>query len=191
MSRVSASTIVLDKLKFDGKETLTIDGTSECKLSENVHLVGWGREAFMMANAVERLIGDRLKKGLLVVPRDSLFSMWKNPQCFPNFNTKITFMEAGGGGSSASGQPDKKSAECTASIVDYCTGLTDQDTLIVILTSGTESLLCLPKDGIQLRDKINVIERLRNANATQREIAKVRSKLSQVRGSLNFPSIIN
>ncbi|XP_076388456.1 glycerate kinase isoform X2 [Megachile rotundata] len=173
---VYTSVIIPEKIKYDGKSTLTIKDV-KYRLRNNLHLVGWGKEAITMSAALERIVRKQLKKGWMVVPRKSIFMMWSYPEAFPRLDSRISYVEAG-----TDGDPDEKTVDATRKIMNYVKKLKKRDILIVMLSQGTDDLLCCPRDTISLRDKLRVINRLKDANATPEEINIVRNKLSAIRG---------
>ena len=164
------------KIKYDGRSILSIEGV-KYRLKQNLHIVGWGKEAVTMSSAFERIVGKQLRKGWMVVPRKSIFMMWSFPEAFPPLDSRISYVEAG-----TDGYADEKSVLATSRIVNYCKRLKKRDLLIVMLSRGIDDLLCLPRDTITLRDKFRVLNRLKAAKATSEEINTVRNKLSAIRG---------
>lgn len=173
---VYPAAIVPEKIKFDGRATLTIED-AKYKLNNNLHVVGWGKEAGAMGAVLERLVGKQLKRGFMVMPRKSISAMWCFPEAFPKLDSRIALVEAG-----TDGLPDAKAVEITREIASYCKRLKKRDLLIVMLSRDSDDLLCCPRDTITLRDKLRVLDRLRAANATAEEIDIVRNKLSAIRG---------
>ncbi|XP_053996960.1 glycerate kinase-like [Hylaeus anthracinus] len=173
---VYTAVIIPEKIKYDGRSILSIKGV-RYRLRNNLHMVGWGKEAVTMSSAFERVIGKQLKKGWMVVPRKSIFMMWSFPEAFPKLDSHISYVEAG-----TDGQPDEKSVEATKRIINYCKKLKRKDLLIVMLSQGIDDLLCCPREEITLRDKLRVLNRLKTAGATPEEINTVRNKLSAIRG---------
>lgn len=176
---VYTSMIIPEKIKYDGRSILSIKGV-RYRLKNNLHMVGWGKEAVTMSAAFERVVGKHLKKGWMVVPRKSIFMMWSYPEAFPPLDSRISYVEAG-----TDGQPDEKSVIETRRILNYCKKLKKKDLLIVMLSQGIDDLLCLPRETITLRDKLRVLNRLKAADATPEEINTVRNKLSAIRGKKN------
>ncbi|KAL2751139.1 glycerate kinase-like [Vespula maculifrons] len=185
---VYTSAIVPKKIKYDGKSTLTIKEV-KYKLRNNLHIVGWGREAITMSSAFERIVGKQLKKGWMVVPRKSLFMMWTFPEAFPKLDSRITYIEGG-----TDGKPDNKAVQANRKIIEYCKKLKKKDILIVMLSHDIDDLLCCPKETISLKDKLRLLNRLEQLNATPEEINIVRNKLSAIRGGdlarLTYPAKI-
>ncbi|KAF7386179.1 hypothetical protein HZH68_013311 [Vespula germanica] len=185
---IYTSAIVPKKIKYDGKSTLTIKEV-KYKLRNNLHIVGWGREAITMSSAFERIVGKQLKKGWMVVPRKSLFMMWTFPEAFPKLDSRITYVEGG-----TDGKPDNKAVQANRKIIEYCKKLKKKDILIVMLSHDIDDLLCCPKETISLKDKLRLLNRLEQLNATPEEINIVRNKLSAIRGGdlarLTYPAKI-
>ncbi|XP_017759604.1 PREDICTED: glycerate kinase-like [Eufriesea mexicana] len=173
---VYTSVIIPEKIKYDGRSILSIKGV-KYRLRNNLHIVGWGKEAVTMSSTFERIVGKQLKKGWMVVPRNSIFMMWSFPEAFPALDSRITYVEAG-----TDGQPDEKSVNATRGILHYCKKLKKRDLLIVMISHEIDDLLCCPRETITLRDKLRVLSRLKAANATPEEINIVRNKLSAIRG---------
>ncbi|EFN86137.1 Glycerate kinase [Harpegnathos saltator] len=147
------------------------------KIKNNLHIVGWGKEAGIMSTALERIVGKQLKEGFIVVPRKSISTMWSYPEAFPKLDSRINFVEVG-----MNGLPDGGTVDIARKIANYCKRLKKRDLLIVMLSRDSNDLLCCPRDTITLRDKLRVLNRLKAANATLVEINIVRNKLSAIRG---------
>lgn len=173
---VQPSTILLKKIKYDGRATLTIKDV-KYKINNNVHIVGWGKEAVMASTTFEKMLGKQVKRGFIVVLRRSISMMWSYPAAFPKLDSRITFVEV-----RTDGEPDEKIVEITRKIANYCKRLKKRDLLIVMISRDADDLLCCPRDTITLRDKLRVLNRLKAANATPEEINIVRNKLSAIRG---------
>ena len=184
VEKVNATDIVAEKIKFDGKSKMVI-GSVKYTLKNNVHMVGWGRESVILGAAFEKIIGNQMKKGFLVVPQKTISGMWNYQSWYPKLNTRISYFEGGD-----NGQPNEKTWEANKKIADYCKKLKKKDILVVILSGGTDDLLCLPKGNVGIEEKVHLFEKLKAAKASEEEINIVRKKLSQLRGNF-FISIVN
>ncbi|KAK2583253.1 hypothetical protein KPH14_009267 [Odynerus spinipes] len=173
---VYTSVILPKKVKYDGRNTMTIKGV-KYRLKKNLHIVGWGKEAVTMSAAFERIVGKQLKRGFMVVPRRSVFMMWSFPEAFPKLDSCISYVEAG-----TDGKPDDKGIAATRKIIEYCKKLKKRDLLVVMLSHNIDDLLCCPREEITLTDKLRLLERLERLHATPEEISIVRNKLSEIRG---------
>ncbi|XP_020278709.1 glycerate kinase-like [Pseudomyrmex gracilis] len=175
---VSPSAIIPKKIKYDGRKNLRIDKI-KYNIKNNLHVVGWGKETAAMSSALEAVVGKHLKGGFIVVPRESISAIRNFPDEFPRSldDSRATFVEAG-----TDGQPDEETVEINRKIANYCKRLKKRDLLIVMLSPDLNDLLCCPRDTITLRDKLRLLNRLKNANASPEEINIVRNKLSAIRG---------
>lgn len=178
VEKVHAAGVLQDKIKFDPKSgTMTVSG-KKYKLKKNVHLVGWGCEALMLAASFEKIVVNHLRKGWLVVPRRTIARTSMYPEWFPRLNTRISLAEA-----ESYDTPDDACVRATKNIADYCKKLKKKDILIVALSPGGDDLLCLPKGTIGWREKMKLMDELRAAGATAREIGVIRKTFSAIRGN--------
>ncbi|XP_051171154.1 glycerate kinase-like isoform X2 [Leptopilina boulardi] len=168
---VRGEKIIAEKVKFDGNDKLTI-GKVKYKLKNNVHMIGWGMETAIIGVAFEKLIGEQMKKGFLIVSKKEISSInyYKSLQ----FDTMITYFEV---------DDHREIIEANKMIFEYCKKLKKTDILVVILSAGTNDLLCLPRGNIGVKEKIHFLREMKNANATKEEINIIRKKLSLIRGS--------
>lgn len=176
IEKINATKIIFEKIKSDGKDKITI-GNVKYKLNSNVHMVGWGRESVMLGAGLEKIIGKQMKKGFLVVPEKTISEMWNHQSWYPKLDTKISYFEVG-----YDGQPNEKTCVANKNIAEYCKKLNKKDILVVILSGGTDDLLCLPKGNIGIQEKIHLLEKLKAAKASRKEINTIRKKLSEIRG---------
>jgi glycerate 2-kinase len=127
--------------------------------------VGGGKAAAPMAIALERLLGERLEGGVVVVKEG-----------YGDSASKITIIEAG------HPLPDQRGIQATRRIMNLAQSLTKTDLLIVLLSGGASSLLCAPASGLTLRDKWRTTDLLLRSGATIHELNTVRKHLSAVKG---------
>ena len=185
VEKVNANKILFEKIKFNGKDKMSI-GSIKYKLKNNVHMVGWGIETVMLGVTFEKIIGQQMKKGFLIVPQGTLFKMWDYPSWLPKLDTKISYFEVG-----SDGQPNEKTLQANKKVVEYCKKLKKKDILVLILSGGTDDLLCLPKGNLIIREKIRFLEELKAENVSGREIDIIRKRLSQIRGIYRNSQIID
>ena len=116
-----------------------------------------------MAAAASRLLGDRIRDGLIVAPTAG------DPAPFPvvvgTHPTPSAASEAAGRRAlqlARSGEPD--------------------ETLLVLLSGGASSLMAVPADGVTLADKARTAELLMRGAASIDELNAVRKHLSAIKG---------
>ncbi|KAG7189617.1 hypothetical protein KM043_017299 [Ampulex compressa] len=175
---VSPKTIIQSKVKFYDK-TLYIDDR-RFEVRGDIYLVGFGKAVMGMAIALEQLLGNALKKGIVSVPSISEDAIWdsEDKSSFPKLKGGVVDYCAGG----TNNQPDDRSLETTHNIIDLIEPLTENDTLIVLVSGGGSALLYMPRPVIDQDDKLQLCRILQNAGADITELNTVRRKLSLVKG---------
>lgn len=159
-----ASTIVCN---FNGKQvTIDISGGKRC------HLVGFGKGVYGMANELTKLLGERLKSGIISVPLNiqNTFSDIQLPNVIRVFE------------GAKNNLPDENAERAALEIIDLARKLNENDILFVLITGGGSALLPLPCKGLSLSEKSNIIKQLASKGAKITEINRVRSDLSQTKG---------
>lgn len=162
---IEPDSVIKQKLRVDG-ETLSIGDTQILLDGFNeVVLIGMGKASLKMGAAVETLLGDRIKRGILVTDRRSGISVRSEVivagHPLPDANSLIA-------------------GEKIAGVVRSC----GNDALIVFLISGGgSSLVELPiTRSISLEDLRVTNQVLVGCGATIREINIIRKSLSLVKG---------
>lgn len=158
--------IIKSKVKLE-KNILTIDGFS-LDLSDfrNVFVVGAGKASGAMAEALEAVLGSRIKDGAVNVPYDS-----------PSCNVKRIKLEH-----ASHPVPDLAGVKGTKHILDIVSQAEENDLVACLLSGGGSSLMPQPREGIPLRDKRRVTDALLKSGATINEINTVRKHISEVKG---------
>ncbi|XP_034175857.2 glycerate kinase [Osmia lignaria lignaria] len=175
---VSPKTLILNKVKF--KNGVLYAGDQSFELKENVYLIGFGKAVMGMAIILEHMLGNYLKKGIISVPSASTNAMWESEDktYFPKLTTSVVEYREGG----INNQPDDRCWETTHDIIDLAESLTENDTLIVLISGGGSALLYMPRPTIDRDDKLELCKKLQNAGADIKELNIVRRKLSMVKG---------
>ncbi len=132
---------------------------------DRVIAVGAGKASARMAQALERVLGSRLDRGLIVV---------KTGHRLPTKRT--TVVEA------AHPIPNQAGLQSAKRLRTLVRSLTHRDLLIVLLSGGASSLLPAPVSGVTLVDKQRTTHLLLRAGATIHEMNAVRKHLSLLKG---------
>lgn len=132
---------------------------------ERVVVLGAGKAAASMAQAVERQLGPWLEGGFVVV---------KHGHVVPT--RRIVVAEAG------HPVPDRSGQRAVARLCAMAEELGRHDLLIVLLSGGASSLLPAPVAGVTLADKQRTTQELLRCGASIREINTVRKHLSRIKG---------
>ena len=132
---------------------------------KRVVVLGAGKAAASMAQAVERQLGPWLEGGFVVV---------KHGHVVPT--RRIVVAEAG------HPVPDRSGQRAAARLCAMAERLGRHDLLIVLLSGGASSLLPAPVAGVTLADKQRTTQELLRCGASIREINTVRKHLSRIKG---------
>ena len=131
----------------------------------NIYILGAGKAAVPMAQAMETLLGERLSTGIVVT---------KYGQALPLRKARV--LEA------AHPIPDFAGLEGARQIAAMARQATEDDLIFCLLSGGGSALLPYPIGDLSLADKQYTTELLLRSGATIREINTVRRHLSQLKG---------
>jgi len=164
---VDPKRIVQSKVKIKG-ETLTIDGFKlSLRRFKRVTVVGAGKASGAMAEAFERVLSDRITRGLVNVLEGTR----------SNFHTdRIELQEA------SHPVPSGKNTEATERMLELLAGLSEDDLVFCLISGGGSAMMSSPAAGISLADKQEITRSLLKCGATIQEINTVRKHLSKVKG---------
>ncbi|KFG91930.1 MOFRL domain protein [Sphingobium herbicidovorans NBRC 16415] len=129
-------------------------------------VIGAGKAAGSLAKGLETLLGDRISDGCIIVKHGHAEPMLR----------RIRQRQAG------HPIPDAQGVEATTEMLRRVEGLTERDTVIVLLTGGASALMVAPADGVTLEEKAAVTDLLLRSGASIEEINAVRKRLSRVKG---------
>ena len=132
---------------------------------DRVVVVGAGKATARMTKAVEEILGDALKGGIIIVKYGHTGDL-----------RGIEQVEA------AHPIPDQAGVEGTKRILGLARNAGGNDLIFCLLSGGGSALLVAPVDGITLEDKQRVTDLLLKAGASIGELNAVRKHLSAVKG---------
>jgi len=131
---------------------------------ERIFVIGLGKAADLMANAVNSL--TNVDGGIIVIPQGTR-SILKNK--------KYKILYAG------HPVPNKQSIQAAKKIINFLKKRKQTDLIIFLISGGSSSLVSLP-DGITLEDKKTTTMLLLKSGATINEINCIRKHLSKIKG---------
>ena len=162
---IEPESLILNKLRLDGEtlrvgsEQFLLDGFTE------VVLIGMGKASLRMGCAVEKLLGQRVKRGILVTDRYSRVPV----------RSEVVV-----GGHPL---PSANSLIAGERIVDLARSCGDDTLLIFLISGGGSALVELPvSPSISLEDLRLTNRVLISCGATIREINVIRKRLSRIKG---------
>ena len=147
-------------------EALHIGGSRyDLRKYRRITVVGAGKASACMGIALERVLGDRLESGLVVV---------KYGHAVPTRSIRV--VEAG------HPVPDQNGQRAAAQVLGLARSLSRDDLLLVLISGGASSLLPVPWPGLTLADKQKTTQLLLRSGATIQEVNTVRKHLSAIKG---------
>lgn len=146
-------------------------------LQKPCYVVAFGKAVFGMCVAIERILGDYMEEGIATVPV-GIFDCFRDNELYkiPE-NPRIKYFEG-----AKNNLPDESAYKGALKIKELAEKLQSNDLLIVLVSGGGSALLPLPKEGINLTEKMDLIKKVGNKGADIMELAKVRKRLSKIKG---------
>lgn len=132
---------------------------------KKIFLIGTGKASASMAQAIEKIFGDRITQGVIAT---------KYGHVLPLKRTEI--IEAG------HPIPDQKGFEGAKKIQSILKESGPEDLVIFLLSGGGSALSPLPAEGITLEEKQQVTQLLLDCGADIKEINTIRKHISQIKG---------
>ncbi len=128
-----------------------------------IYVVGAGKASGVMAEAVEEILGGKIKKGIV--------------NSVEGAKTKrIKIVKA------SHPVPNRAGVDGTKKIVGLVSNLKENDLVLCLISGGGSALLSAPPGKVSLKDKQKMTELLVRSAATITEINKVRKHVSLVKG---------
>lgn len=176
---VDPARLIAENLTLHDNQLRVCDRTFELK-NGDLYLIGFGKAVYAMAREVERILGHRLKRGIISVPEGT-------KKDTPDRNSAIEVLEG-----ARNNLPDDKAENAADRIIELVSSISsDFDKLIVLISGGGSALFPKPKPGVTLEEKLKTINSLTSSGATINELNTVRKKLSRVKGgglaNLSYP----
>ena len=132
---------------------------------QNIYLIGAGKAGASMALAAERVLGRRIRAGLVNVKDGHL--------------AKLRRVELNQCGHPV---PDERGVAGAARIAEIAKAAGKDDLVVCLISGGASALLPLPAAGISLEEKQAVTRLLLASGANIHEINAVRKHISRIKG---------
>jgi hydroxypyruvate reductase len=170
LSAVDPSKILKDRIRIEnGRLLIKTEGNSEKVFDLNgvdkIFLVGTGKAASSMAQAIEEIFEDRITRGVITTKYGHLLPL-----------KKTEIIEAG------HPLPDRKGHEGAKKIQRLLKESGPKDLVIFLLSGGGSALLPFPAGQIELKEKQEVTQLLLDCGADIKEINTIRKHISRMKG---------
>ncbi len=149
----------------DANKLIVADREYDLEQFHRVYVVGAGKAGAAMAAALEEIVGDRLTDGIVNIKYGHTAAV-----------KVIRINEAG------HPIPDDAGMQGARDIAALLAQTGDKDLVICLISGGGSALLPLPVNGIALREKQELTNKLLACGAAIHEINAVRKHVSQIKG---------
>ncbi|MCX6094003.1 MAG: DUF4147 domain-containing protein [Candidatus Bipolaricaulota bacterium] len=167
LSHLSIETTIMNLVRCDGAAVQIGELRWEMGPGRRLFVVGAGKAANAMARAVERQLGDRITKGLVIVKQLEADDM------------ALKHIELLVGGHPI---PNEAGLRGTARILELVEEAKPGDLFIGLISGGSSALMPCPVRGITLEDEAAVTRLLLHSGARIVEINAVRRHISGTNG---------
>jgi hydroxypyruvate reductase len=158
-------TAIINHLKVKDQKIRAGDYTYDIKDIERIYVVGFGKASSSMAKAVEKILGERIDKGMVITKEGYVEKL-----------SRIDLVEA------AHPIPDENGIQSTEKIINLLKDAGKRDLIICLISGGGSALLVAPTPGITLEEKKRLTDLLLRSGACIEEINAVRKHISRVKG---------
>ncbi len=131
----------------------------------NIYVIGGGKATFSIAQALDEILGQQIKLGVINVKRSEKHRL-----------KHIEVIEAG------HPIPDERGLEGAKKMIHIAKKAKEGDLVFCAITGGASALMPLPAGNISLEDKKIVTDLLLKCGATIDEINAVRKHISAIKG---------
>lgn len=145
--------LIIGNLEYDSSDT------------RNIYVIGAGKATFFIAKALDEVLGEKIKEGIIIVKRGERRRL-----------RHIKVVEAG------HPIPDEAGLKGTDEIVSIAREARERDIVICVITGGASALMPSPAEDITLEDIRLMTELLLKSGATIEEINTVRNHISTTKG---------
>jgi len=131
----------------------------------NLYVMGGGKASGVMAEALEKILGRRITRGLVNIPYGN--------------RSKIGTIQLHGANHPV---PDRAGVEGTRQMLRIAESAKENDLIICLISGGGSSLMPSPRDDVSLEDKKEITNSLLRSGAAINEINTVRKHVSAFKG---------
>ncbi|CAG5013790.1 unnamed protein product [Parnassius apollo] len=148
---------------------LQLCGENYDLINKNIYIVGTGKAARNMAIEVEKVLGSKIKEGIISIPKGSYDHT--------SVSTNMFYYEG-----AENNLPDNYAMNTAKKVEHLVSNLGKDDFLLVLISGGGSALLPLPRHPISLDEKTMLIKKLAHSGADITELNTVRKRISGLKG---------
>jgi glycerate 2-kinase len=167
VARVNPSDAVKRFVRLEGRRLILGGGDRREKEFDLEQFDGGGKGTAPMAKALEEIMGERVRKGVITVKY--------------GFIEKLSFIQIIEAGHPI---PDQNGVNGTRKILDVLKEAKESDLILSLISGGGSALLPQPADGITLQEEQAITQTLLECGATIEEMNTIRKHISASKGGL-------
>lgn len=158
--------LILDKIKIQNNRLVIKDRSFDLNQFDRLHVLGAGKGAPFLFKGLKERLGSRISGGIIVSLKEHEF-----------LDSRVKFYAG------THPIPDQQSLSAGQAMARYIdTHVHRNDLVFFLVTGGASALMILPREGINLEDKIKINELLLSCGADINEINCVRKYISGLKG---------
>jgi glycerate-2-kinase len=165
LNAVDPKRIIKSKLSLKNSTLRVNEHSFDLRKFRNIYVIGGGKASGSMAEALEHVLGSRIKSGLINVPHGS--------------KHRTSSVELHGANHPV---PDEAGVEGTHRMLEMAEQAEKDDLVICLISGGGSSLMPLPRGDISIADKRELTNALLKSGANINEINTVRKHISDFKG---------
>lgn len=167
LSDIHPVQLLPDLISWDKNHRILKIGETSIQIrpDQDMYVIGAGKASATMAAALEKILGDEITAGQVIVPGGT--------SEFPSF---IKTMEG------SHPVPDSKSVTASQHLLRFIKNIPEDSVVLNVLSGGTSSLFCIPADNLSIEEIQTVFGLLIQSGASIQEINTVRKSLSGIKG---------
>jgi glycerate 2-kinase len=164
--RAADPALAVDRLVHIEGQTLRAGGRNfDVGTARSIVLLGAGKASLRIAEALERKLGERITRGLVVGRQGTQHSL-----------SRVEVIEAD------HPVPGEASVAAARRLVEIADDLDEDNLVITAFTGGSSALACLPPDGVPFEAKRQLHSLLLDSGMPIAEINTVRKHVSAIKG---------
>jgi len=165
LSAADPKKLLKTKISLENSHLNANEHTFNLNKTRNTYVIGGGKAAGSMAEAIEEILGNHITEGIVNVPHDD------------KHKTNIIKLQG-----ASHPFPDEAGVEGTRRMLAIAEQAEEDDLIICLISGGGSSLMPLPRDGISLADKRELTSALLKSGASINEVNAVRKHVSAFKG---------
>lgn len=162
---INTDAVIRGKVQVTGDE-LRIGEKTYQLAGRKIFFVGVGKCAFAGARAIEKILGDRLTGGIALDVASNTEHPLSKIETFTGTHPL----------------PSEANVQASKRIVEFLSNREESDLVIMLISGGGSTLLCLPDEPMSYKDESSLFHELTARGARIQEINTVRKHISRARG---------